>query len=290
VEEIMASNYWPLGKNNLAFRLEQVKVLVFRPEARIPFPHFGRSLGEGVMEDGFVSEVEEAAIGLVGKISEHEYTSRRAVVGTMPQLNRVFEEVGIVYREREVPTEVLASIEKKKKAFTKNVTAEAESKKRKGAAVTQALAKKKKKTGALVIAAAASSAGSAGVASAGSEDVQSSSVPSVDMRVTSGEDRGSPRAPVCPVSGVVSGAGCPGASAALARTSHGAVSVGEQPEASAADPMPNILGGLYSSSEDGVEAALRRAPSIFAVVAPSSAPAADVGQPEVMLAEQAPAA
>ena len=64
-------------------------------------------------EDGFVSKVEEAAIGLVGKISEREYTSRMAVAGTMPWLNRVFEEVGIVYREREVPAEVLASIEKK---------------------------------------------------------------------------------------------------------------------------------------------------------------------------------
>ena len=47
VEEIMDSNYWPLGKDNPAFRLEKVKVPVFGPEARIPFPRFGRSLGEG---------------------------------------------------------------------------------------------------------------------------------------------------------------------------------------------------------------------------------------------------
>ena len=72
-------------------------------------------------------------------------------------------------------------IDKKKKAFAKNVTVEAESKNRKGATITQAPAKKKKKTSALVIAAAVSSAGSAGVASTGSEDVQSSSVPSVDV-------------------------------------------------------------------------------------------------------------
>ena len=39
------------------------------------------------MEDSFVSEVEEATIGLVGKISKREYTSRRAVAGTMPRLN-----------------------------------------------------------------------------------------------------------------------------------------------------------------------------------------------------------
>ena len=49
------------------------------------------------MEDSFVFEVEEATVGLVGKISEHEYMSRRAVAGTMPWLNQVFEELGIVY-------------------------------------------------------------------------------------------------------------------------------------------------------------------------------------------------
>ena len=112
----------------------------------------------------------------------------------------------------------------------------------------------------------------------------------MDVRVTSGEDRGSPGALVRPVSGAVSGAGRPEASAAPACSLHGASSVAEQPEASAADPMSDIFGGLYSSSEDGAEAALRRAPSILAVVAPSSAPAADVGQPEAVLAEQAPAA
>ena len=95
---------------------------------------------------------------------------------------------------------------------------------------------------------------------------------------------------MCPVRGAVSGAERPEASAALARSLHGAASVAEQPEASAADPMPDIFGGLYSSSEEGAEVALQHAPSSPAVVAPSSAPAADVGQPEAVLAEQAPAA
>ena len=158
-----------------------MKVPIFGLEAGIPFPRFGQSLGEGVTEDSFVFEVEEAAIGLVGKISEREYMSRMAVAGTISRLNRVFEEVGIIYREREVPAKVLASIEKKKKkAFTKNVTAEAESKKRKGTVGSRAPAKKKKKSEAPLIAPALSSAGSAGVASAGSEDVESSSAPSAD--------------------------------------------------------------------------------------------------------------
>ena len=107
----------------------------------------------------------------------------------------------------------------------------------------------------------------------------------MDVRVTSGEDRGSPRALVRPVSGAVSGAGRPEASAAPACSLHGAASVAEQPEASAADPMPDIFGGLYSSSEDGAEVALQHAPLFPTVVAPSSVPAADVGQPEAVLAE-----
>jgi len=185
-------------------------------------------LGEGVTEDGFVSEVEEAAIGLVGKISEREYTSRIAVAGTMPWLNRVFEEVGIIYREREVPAEVLASIEKKKKkAYAKNVMAEAESKKRKGVVGSRAPVKKRKKSGAPLIAPAFSSAGSAGAASAGSEDVESSSAPSADARVASGGDRGAPAALVCPTGGAMSGAGRPKTSVAPARSSYGATSVGE---------------------------------------------------------------
>ena len=102
----------------------------------------------------------------------------------------------------------------------------------------------------------------------------------------SGEDHSSPVAPVCPVSGAVSGARRLGASAAPACTSHGAVSVGEQPEASAADPMPNIFGGLYSSSEEGAEVILQHAPLSPIVAAPPPAPE----EPEAVLTEQALAA
>ena len=107
----------------------------------------------------------------------------------------------------------------------------------------------------------------------------------MDVRVTSGEDRGSPGAPVHPVSGAVSGAGRPEASAAPVCSLHGAASVAEQPKASTADPMPDIFGGLYSSSEEDAEVALRHTPLFPADVAPSSVPAVDVGQPEAVLAE-----
>ena len=87
VEEIMPSDYWPLRRDNSSFRLETVAVPIFGPEAGIPFPCFGQSLGEGVTEDSFVSKVEEVAVGLVGRIFEREYMSRRAMAGTMPRLN-----------------------------------------------------------------------------------------------------------------------------------------------------------------------------------------------------------
>ena len=47
VEEIMASNYWPLSKDNPPFRLEMVKILVFGPEAGIPFPPLRPVFGRG---------------------------------------------------------------------------------------------------------------------------------------------------------------------------------------------------------------------------------------------------
>jgi len=288
VEEIMASDYWPLKGDNPPFRLEMVKIPVFGPEAGILFPRFGQSLGEGVTEDSFVSEVEEAAIGLVGKISEREYMSRRAVSGIMPRLNRVFEELGIVYREREVPAEVTASIDKKKKKTSaKNVTAEAESKKRKGAAGTQAPAKKKKSS-VLVIALAMSSADSAGASSAGSEDAQSSSAPR-DARVASGGGSGAVAVPPSSLHGTAGGAGLKETDVAPACSPQGAASGAEQPEASAANPMPNILGGLCSSSEEGMEAVLPCASSSSPVTSSPPGPGASVGQPEALLAEHASA-
>lgn len=80
----MGSNFWPLGRNNPTFTLETVMVPVFGTETGMPFPRFGQALKEGVTKEGFVADVEEATVGLVGKISEREYTSWTIVVGTMP--------------------------------------------------------------------------------------------------------------------------------------------------------------------------------------------------------------
>ena len=61
----------------------------------------------------------------------------------MPQLNRVFEELGIHHEEHKVPAKVLKSLEDKaRKAIAKNATAVAKLKKRKGTGMTKLASKK----------------------------------------------------------------------------------------------------------------------------------------------------
>jgi hypothetical protein len=127
-------------------------------------------------------------------------------------------------------------------------------------------ARKKKRTGALLIAPTASSAASLGVSSAEMEGVQSSSAPSKEMQATGGGDSGS--------------------RGATARSALGAASGAEQPEASAANPMPDIFDGPYSSSEEGVEVILQRDPTSPMIAASTSPPPADDEQLETALFEQ----
>lgn len=47
VEEMVAADYWPLGKWNPEFRMEYVKLPVFGPAEGLPFPRFGLELKEG---------------------------------------------------------------------------------------------------------------------------------------------------------------------------------------------------------------------------------------------------
>jgi hypothetical protein len=96
--------------------------------------------------DALVVGVEEVERAIVGAMSDKKYLIQRSESGTTPQLNRVFEELGIHHEEHVVPPKVLASIEKKKKqkAATKNATIVAESKKRKDQAGSKTLSKKQK--------------------------------------------------------------------------------------------------------------------------------------------------
>jgi hypothetical protein len=44
VEEMVAVNYWPLGRRNERFQIEMVQVLMFGPPEGVPFPRFRRVL------------------------------------------------------------------------------------------------------------------------------------------------------------------------------------------------------------------------------------------------------
>jgi hypothetical protein len=115
--------------------------------------------------DALVVGVEEVTRAIVGAMSDKEYLTRSSKSGTMPWLNRVFEELGIHHEEHVVPPKVLASIEKKQKAAAKNATIVAKSKKRKGQASLKALSKKQK-----VVATSATSASPATSSASASEE------------------------------------------------------------------------------------------------------------------------
>lgn len=109
----------------------------------IPFPWFGKKLAAEDDSSTLVAGVEEVTEGIVGPMITKEYLSRRSEPGTMPRLNRAFEELGIHYENHKVPEKILASVTKKEtKALARNVTAAAESKKRKSQPRLKVVSKK----------------------------------------------------------------------------------------------------------------------------------------------------
>jgi hypothetical protein len=132
VEEMVATRFWPLRKSKHSFRIEMVNLPIFCEAKGVPFPYFGITLSGETPKD-FGTTVEEGARKIVGDITDKEFLARRSNAGSMPRLNRVFEELGIHHVEHKVLAKVLKSLEEKaKKATTKNATMATESKKRRG--------------------------------------------------------------------------------------------------------------------------------------------------------------
>ena len=128
VEEMVAADYWPLGRRTDEFTIEMVQVPVFGPSEGLSFPRFRAGLPVGETKEPFLDRVEVSARRIVGKISE-EYLQRKSALGTMPHFNRVFEELGIEYNDYVIPPNVLLGLEKKDSS---KAVAAVESKKRKG--------------------------------------------------------------------------------------------------------------------------------------------------------------
>jgi hypothetical protein len=127
VEEMVVAKYWPLGKSRPSFKVEMVNLPIYGEANRVSFPRFGIALSVNETPKDFVSSVEQEVWEIVGGITDKEFLAQRAIRGTMPRLNRMFEELGIQHEEHKVPTKVLKSLDNKaKKAITKNTTATAE--------------------------------------------------------------------------------------------------------------------------------------------------------------------
>ena len=149
VEEVVVSNFWPLGKHRPRMTLVRMKLPVFGSAEREFCPCFYLSHVEDETDEEFINEVEQSASKILGEISEREYLSRRAIGCTMPRLNRVFEEMKVKYGDCKVPEKILKSVEDKATKASRSAVAPialvwAESKKRKEGDAPKAVAKKRK--------------------------------------------------------------------------------------------------------------------------------------------------
>jgi hypothetical protein len=134
-EEMVATNYWPLGRRMPAMIIEMVHLSVFSEGVGVPFPRFGFQWKEDRVAEKFVKSVEAGVREILGEMSDKEYLARRAIAGTMPRLNRVFEEFEIHHDEHDVPAKVHKSLEDKaKKATNKNTPLQLRQRKGRGLA------------------------------------------------------------------------------------------------------------------------------------------------------------
>jgi len=102
VEEMVAASFWPLEKRAKPLVLKKMRLPVFGSAEGEYVPCFGFQRDPRETDKEFVSFVEQAASLILGEVTEREVTSRQAILGNMPRLNRVFEEMGVHYGERVV--------------------------------------------------------------------------------------------------------------------------------------------------------------------------------------------
>jgi hypothetical protein len=258
VEEMVAADYWPLGRRNDKFTIEMVQVPVFGPPEGLPFPQFRVGLPEDEKEESFLDRVEVSVRRIVGKISEKEYLQQKSTLGNMSRFNRVFEELGIEYDDYVIPPDVLLGLEKKKDSS--KAVAAAEARKIKGGGAVKQLAKKRRAEVLLDApvessSARSSSAESNSVASAPAE-VEKAVPAGGGLEVQASRAVSSVRAPYASLLGEDSSdAEAPGASPA--REANPALAEGPAREASASggSPPKEMQG---ESSDDAESVSLRR--------------------------------
>ena len=85
VEEMVATRFWPIGKDNRPkTTLEKLRFPVFEEEEEgVSSPCFGLKCKEGRTDAEIVGQVEAAAVEILGDISKCEYLARQAIRGTI---------------------------------------------------------------------------------------------------------------------------------------------------------------------------------------------------------------
>lgn len=149
IEEMVVSNFWPLGKHRPWMTLVRMKLPVFGSAEGEFCPCFYLTRAEDETDEEFISEVEQSASKILGEIFEREYLSRCAIGSTMPRLNGMFEEMRVKYGDRKIPKKILKSVEDKATKVSKSTacpvaTVQAESKKMMEADALKAVARKRK--------------------------------------------------------------------------------------------------------------------------------------------------
>ena len=86
-------------------------------------PCFYLTRAEDETDEEFINEVEQSASKILREISKREYLSHHAISGTMPRLNRVFEEMKVKYGDHRVPKKILKSVEDKAVKTSKSAVA-----------------------------------------------------------------------------------------------------------------------------------------------------------------------
>ena len=97
MEEMVASNFWLLGKFRPEMKLVKMKLPVFGSEEGEFVPYFNPERAKDETYEELVRTMEKSASMIIGEIFDREYLSHCVIGGTMPRLNCVFEEMKVMY-------------------------------------------------------------------------------------------------------------------------------------------------------------------------------------------------
>ena len=78
--EMVAANYWPIGRNRPAMTIEMVSLPIFGEGVGVLFLHFGFDKKEGRAAEKLVKSTEVGAREMLDEMSDREYLACRAIL------------------------------------------------------------------------------------------------------------------------------------------------------------------------------------------------------------------